>query len=62
VHSGKEGIIYSFSGSQKAASAEELRWNTKIWEIDMTAKPSYKIITTVGEESSKGNTAFEKLE
>jgi len=28
----------------------------------MITKLSYKIITTVGEESSKGNDAFEKLE
>jgi|BarGraNGADG00211_3_1021988.scaffolds.fasta_scaffold195629_1 hypothetical protein len=28
----------------------------------MTANVSYKITTTVGEESSKGNAAFDKLE
>jgi hypothetical protein len=48
--------------ADRYAPADFFGLNTKIWEIDMTAKLSYKIITTVGEESSKGNDAFEKIE
>jgi hypothetical protein len=32
------------------------------WRIDMTSKLSDKIITSVGEENSQNNKAFDKLE